>query len=333
MDWTMKLAAGLLAILLLLALSPTPLDPREQVDPVVGRNRPPGTRLLEVRLRDGKRLLADHIESSDQQLILITPDRSRTVDLGEVTNWGLDGIENSRLYLLGSDKLGRDVLSRLIVGARVSLTIGILAGTLAITLGILVGTLAAIGGPRIDNILMRGVDGILAFPAFFLVLALAAILQPSLGQVILLLGGTSWMSSSRLARAEILSLKQRDFVMASHSLGQRPLRIVTLHLIPNALTPLIVQATLMVGDLILTETALSFFGLGVQVSTPSWGSMILDGQNSMGTAWWVALFPGIAISLTVIAFNLLGDGLRDRLDPQRTRPFGGHAFSSGPRPH
>ena len=151
----------------------------------------------------------------------------------------------------------------------------------------------------------------------FLIIALAALFRPSTSFVIVLLGCTSWMGISRLARAEILSLGQREFVLASRAVGQRPLGILLRHQLPNALTPVVVSAALLVGNLILAEAALSFFGLGVQPPTPSWGNMITEGREAMTDAWWVAFFPGLAIALTVIAFNLLGDGLRDVLDPRK----------------
>jgi len=166
---------------------------------------------------------------------------------------------------------------------------------------------------------MRAVDAALALPRLFLILALVALLHPGLVAIVLILGGTSWMQISRLVRAEILSLKERDFVVAARAIGQTPLRILTRHLLPNALTPVLVQVGLLVGDVILAESTLSFLGLGVPPPVPSWGNLIADGSDRLLQAWWLATFPGLAIVLTVVAFNLLADGLRDALDPHRVR--------------
>ncbi|MCH9652097.1 MAG: ABC transporter permease [Deltaproteobacteria bacterium] len=317
MDWNLKIGLALLAFLTALAFTPPPFDPTAQVDPVSSRNLPPATRLLEVELNNGDLLLAAALDHDSQDLVLTGQGPQRTVPLKNIANLTAHGIEDSRLFLMGTDKFGRDIWSRVIAGARISLSIGLLSVMLAMTLGVLIGTLAAVGPSWLDSVLMRLVDGLLAFPAFFLVLALSALLEPTLGQVILILGSTSWMTITRLCRAEILSIKHRDFIIASRSLGIPTWRIALRHMLPNALTPLVVQATLLVGDLILAEAALSYFGLGVQPPTPSWGNMISDSQEALGTTWWIALFPGIAVAITVIAFNLLGDGLRTALDPKR----------------
>ena len=166
---------------------------------------------------------------------------------------------------------------------------------------------------------MRGVDALLAFPRLLLVLMLAALFRPSTALVIVVIGTASWMSLSRLVRAEILGLRKRQFILAARSLGLHPLRILRRHLLPNALTPVLVQASLLIGDVILLESSLSFLGLGVQPPTASWGNMIADGRDVLVTAWWVATFPGLAIVVAVLAFNLLGDRMRDLLDP-RTAP-------------
>lgn len=335
MDWNLKIGLSLLALLVIMALSSPPLDPTAQVDPVSSQNLPPATRLLEVQLKNGDLWLATSVEEGPHHLILESQGSTRTIPRENVANLTADGIEDSRFFLLGTDKFGRDTWSRLVASARISLSIGLLAVALAMTLGLLVGILAAVGPSWLDNVLMRLVDGLLAFPAFFLVLALSALLEPSLSQVILILGSTSWMTISRLSRAEIMSIKHKDFVLASRSLGIPTWRIALRHMLPNALTPLVVQATLLVGDLILAEAALSYFGLGVQPPTPSWGNMITDGREALGTGWWVALFPGIAVTLTVIAFNLLGDGLRTALDPRKrtsdAQPLLPWTDSSSPR--
>ena len=317
MNWSLRVGSFLVVGLAVVSLLPTPLDPVTQVDPVSSRYRPPGTTLQEIFLRDGRHLLADSVDEDGDALVVVRRGTAQTVKKEQVLNWQGGAIANRRTYILGTDKFGRDIWSRMMVGARVSLTIALLSVALSFTIGTVVGATAATASPGVDNLIMRAVDATMAFPPMFLVLAAAAIIGPGTVQVILLLGLTSWMTCSRLTRAELLSLKQRDFVLASRSTGQTPIRIVLRHLLPNALSPLVVDATLQVGGLILAEAALSFFGLGVQAPTPSWGNMIADGRTSLDESWWVALFPGIAIALTVIGFNLLGDGLRDCLDPQR----------------
>jgi peptide/nickel transport system permease protein len=235
-----------------------------------------------------------------------------------VRNLTASGVADHRRFLLGSDRFGRDILSRMLYGARVSLAVGVLAVLLAATLGVAVGSAAALGGPWIDAALMRTVDALLAFPWLFFLILIAALFRPTGLFVILFLGGTGWMGVSRLARAEILSLRQREFILAARAIGQRPFAILWHHLLPNALTPILVQATLLLGNIILLEASLSFLGLGIGPPTPSWGNMIAEGADVLATSWWVATFPGAALALTVIAVNLLGEGLRDALDP-RTR--------------
>lgn len=316
----------LIGLLVVLALLPTPYDPAEQVDPRVSRYRPPGTQLFEIQLHVGQRRLADSVEVRGSSVLLRWPGGEDEIPVANVANLHDGRIEDHRFFLLGSDKFGRDVWSRVLMGARISLYIGFLAVIIAFTIGLTVGAAAAISPPWVDMVLMRSVDALLSFPQLFLIIALAAIFRPGTGFVVLLLGCTSWMGICRLARAEIISVSQRDFVLASRGLGQKPLGILLRHQLPNALTPLLVSAALLVGNLILAEAALSFFGLGVQAPTPSWGNMITEGREVLGDAWWVAFFPGLAIALTVIAFNLLGDGLRDGLDPRKrahpsSRPF------------
>jgi len=301
-----------------------PQDPIEQVDPAVAQGRPPGTSLPEIHLRDGRRLLADRVARLPEGLVAERLGRSESFPAAAVANLTAGGVGDRRRFLLGSDRFGRDVLSRILYGARVSLAIGIFAVSLALTLGIAVGALAALGGSLLDALLMRLVDALLAFPSFFLVIALSALFHSGTVAVVLILAATSWMETSRLARAEIQSLKRRDFILAARATGEGPVAIFFRHLLPNALTPLLVQAALLVGSLILAESSLSFLGLGIQPPTPSWGNMVADGRDLLVTAWWMSTFPGAALALTVIAFNLLADGVRDLLDP---RSRGGLPFS------
>lgn len=295
-----------------------PYSPTHQLDPAGGRYRPPGTSLALVELAGERYLLVDHLERTPDGLVVERRGVRSELPASEILNLTPDGVADRRVYLLGTDGYGRDILSRMIYGARISLLVAVLSVGLALTAGLAVGSAAATGPRWLDALLMRGVDALLAFPWLFLVLTLTALFRPSTALVILVLGGTSWMGISRLVRAEILGLQNRQFILAARGLGLHPLRILWRHLLPNALTPVLVQATLAVGDLILAESALSFLGLGVQPPTASWGNMVADGRAVLVTAWWVSTFPGLAIVGIVVAFNLLGDRLRDVLDP-RTR--------------
>lgn len=217
---------------------------------------------------------------------------------------------------LGTDQYARDVLSRILYGARISLSIGLLAAGIAIGIGTVVGAVAGYLGGVVDTGLMRVVDMILSFPRLVLLITLAAVFEPGMGMVVGVLGLTLWPGTARLVRGEVLSLKEREFVEAARALGYSRRRIIFRHLIPNALAPVIVAATLGVGNVIVLEAGLSFLGLGVQPPTPSWGVMVADGRGDLLDAWWVATFPGLAIVFTVLSFNLVGDGLRDAMDPR-----------------
>lgn len=217
---------------------------------------------------------------------------------------------------LGTDELGRDVLSRIIWGGRVSLLVGFVAVGIATLIGTILGALAGYYGGWVDMVIMRFVDVMLCFPSFFLILAVIAFLEPSIWNIMAVIGLTSWMGVARLVRAEFLSLKEREFVLAERALGASSARIIFSHILPNALGPVFVSAILGVGNAILVESALSFLGIGVQPPVPSWGSMLASGKDYLGVAYWLSLFPGLAILLTVLAYNLFGEGLRDALDPR-----------------
>lgn len=212
----------------------------------------------------------------------------------------------SATFPLGTDGLGRDVLSRLIHGTRVSLAVGLVAVGIAVGIGTLVGALAALS-PKLDAPLMRATDIMLCFPAIFLILAVIAILQPSLMNVMIVIGLTGWMGTARLVRAELMSLRTRPFMEAARMAGVRPARLLARHLLPNALPPILTSASLGLAAAILTEAGLSYLGLGVQPPTPSWGAMLADGKGVMEAAWWLITFPGLAIVVTVLAFTFAAE--------------------------
>jgi peptide/nickel transport system permease protein len=215
----------------------------------------------------------------------------------------------SPAHWLGTDALGRDLLERILSGAAVSLGVAVTAVGLSALIGILVGALAGYYGSWRDRILMGLTDLFLCFPAFFLILAVVAMVGPGIFNVAVIIGATSWMSTARLIRAEILSLKEREFILAARALGAGHARIIFKHLVPNAIGPVIVNAVLGVSSAILMETGLSFLGIGVQPPTPSWGNILMDGKAVLGVAWWVTVFPGLAIFFTVLLVNLLGQRL------------------------
>jgi len=216
-------------------------------------------------------------------------------------------------HIMGTDSLGRDILSRMIYGARISLSIGIIAVGIATITGLILGSIAGFYGGFLDVLIMRFVDIMLCFPTLFLILAVVAILEPSIFNIMIIIGLTGWMGVTRLVRAEILTLKEREFIQAAKAIGASNFRIITRHLLPNCMGPVLVNATLGIAGAILLESGLSFLGLGVQPPVPSWGNILIEAKSTMGVAWWITVFPGLAILLTILGFNLIAEGLKQKI--------------------
>jgi peptide/nickel transport system permease protein len=234
----------------------------------------------------------------------------------------------SKRHLFGTDQLGRDVLSRMLFGARVSLAVGFVSVGIAATIGILLGAAAGYHGGLVDAVIMRLVDLVLVFPRFFLLLAVLAFLKPSIWTIMAVIGLTGWMGVARLVRAEFLALKEREFVLWSQAVGAGAFRIIWRHILPNAMAPVLVAMTLGIPAAILTESGLSFLGLGVQPPHATWGNMLTEGKDTIELAWWLSVYPGLAILVTVLSYNLFGEGIRDALDP-RLRQSAGRVVSRG----
>ena len=307
---------GALALLIAIAIGAdriAPADPIAQPDAVAGRFLPPGSSRTEIRLADGRSLLAERAAWTPAGLEIERLGHRRVIPAAEIA---ADDPPTERTFVLGTDRFSRDLLSRLIHGARTSLWVGILAAGLALGLGLLVGGAAGTAGGTLDSVLMRLTDALMAFPQLLIVIVLAALFHASSSTIILILGATGWMAVARLTRAEILTLKEQEFVIAAEAVGRSQPGVLLRHLLPNALTPVIAQTALRAGDLILVEASLSFLGLGTPPPYPTWGNMIAQGADVLTSAWWVAAFPGLAIATTVVALHLLADGLRAWLDPR-----------------
>jgi peptide/nickel transport system permease protein len=228
----------------------------------------------------------------------------------------------SSLHPLGTDQLGRDVLSRMLYGARVSLAVGFVSVGIATVIGIALGSAAGYHGGTVDAMVMRLVDLMLVFPRFFLLLAVLGFLRPSIWTIMAVIGLTGWMSVARLVRAEFLSLREREFVLWSQSIGASAFRIIWRHILPNAIAPVLVAITLGVPAAILAESGLSFLGLGVQPPHATWGNILSEGKDAIEIGWWLSVYPGVAILVTVLSYNLLGEGIRDALDPRLRQSVG-----------
>ena len=226
------------------------------------------------------------------------------------------------MYLLGTDELGRDVFARMLQGSMVSLSIGIVAVALAVSIGVTLGGIAGYFGERrlgfisVDTLIMRFTDVMLCFPTFFLILTVIALLPSSIYNIMIVIGVTGWMGTARFVRAEFLSLREQDFIVSATALGLPNWRIILLHMLPNAMVPVLVSATISVATAILTESALSFLGFGVQPPAATWGNILADGKGFIFDAPWLFFIPGLAILLVVLAFNLVGEGMREAMNPR-----------------
>ncbi len=302
-----RLRIGLAAVAALAGaclLGPIALPPLPQADPVHSALLPPGARVTAVVLDDGAALVAPHVEIGADAVTVRRGDRERSVPRSRVLE-----VRQHRFWL-GSDRFGRDVLRRMLVGGRISLAIAGLSALLALTLGGLVGVTAATSGRLVDALLMRTVDALLAFPVLFLMILASALVRPGPGLLVALLGLTSWMGLARLVRGQVLSLRTRPFILAARTSGTRWHRIATLHYAPNLVGPVSQDTALRLGDLVIAEATLSYLGLGVPPSLPTWGSMVAEGHRVMLDGWWLAVVPGIAIAWLVISLALIGDGLQ-----------------------
>ncbi|MDD3730463.1 MAG: ABC transporter permease [Endomicrobiaceae bacterium] len=219
-------------------------------------------------------------------------------------------------HFFGTDDLGRDVFSRMIYGSRISLAVGFISVFIILFIGTSLGIISGYFGGKTDSVIMRFTDIVLCFPTFFLILLIIAFLEPNIFNVMIVIGLTSWPGLARLIRAEVLSLKEREFISVAKMMGIDNLKIFAVHILPNIISPLMVYASLAIGGAILTESALSFLGLGVQPPMSSWGQILTSGKDYIYIAWWLSVFPGIAILITVLAFNLIGEAIRDVFDPK-----------------
>ena len=291
-------------------------DPDAQPDGLVLRDLPPFSRVDAILLADGSTRYADEISVLPGGGVRYRRGRTeKTLEADELAGRSQDDWHRRPVFLLGTDGFGRDLASRLVYGARIALSVGVLSALVGLFLGGGIGLAAGFAGGWVDAVLMRFADMLLAIPRLFLLLFLIALYSSSIATTILVLGMTAWMVPARLVRGEVLSLREREYVQAARSAGAPGWRVALVHLLPGAMAPLLVEGALRVANTILLESSLSFLGKGVPPPTASWGNIIADGRDSLLDAWWISTLPGLAIAATVIALTLVGDALRDRLDP------------------
>ncbi len=305
-----RLTVGGLTVVLMAAacaLGPLAVPPLAGVDPSHAALLPPGTRVTEVALNDGSAVVAPEVTRADGGLVVAGARRTVTIPLDRVKS-----LTTRRLWL-GSDRFGRDVLHDLLAGGRLSFLIASFSLVVALALGFAVGLLAATARGAVDAVLMRLVDALLAFPVLFLLILAVALFRPGPHLLVLVLGLTSWMGLARLVRGQVLSLRTRPFVAAAEVAGSRWYRTWLLHFVPNLVGPVSQDAALRLGDLVLAEATLSYLGLGVPPSTPTWGGMVAEGHKVLLEGWWLSTFPGLAIAALVIALALVGDGLQQAI--------------------
>ena len=314
--WPRRLRVGAAALAILAALCTLgPMlsaDPDAIVDPPAAGLLPPLTARWVVTLADGSTRAAENVAYGSDGLTITRAGKTEQIPAGEVS------AVHRRVFWFGTDTVGRDVLARVLAGGRISLLVGCLALAAALVVGVSLGLAAGWWGGVVDVLVMRIVDALLAIPMLFLLILIAALFRPSLTSLILVLGASSWMGVSRLTRGQVLSLKQREYILAARSLGAGPWRIALRHLLPNSLAPLTQDASLRLGDIILVEASLSYLGLGVQPPMASWGNMVSEGQVVLPHAWWITFLPGLGVTLTVIAAALVADGVGELVRGERT---------------
>ena len=310
--WLLAFIAGVVTLLPVL----WPRSPDRQLDPAVAGLARPGSRFEVVHLADGRSLAARSGEVGADEVRLDGQPRPTRVAFRDLAGGapGAGALETQH-FVLGSDEFGRDVAARLLAGGRVSLAVAAWTVLLISLVALPLGAIAGSAPPAVDRLILRTIEALQSFPRLFLLLGLAAIVRPGVLSVVLILGLTGWIPMARLVRAEVRALRDREFVLAARAAGAGRVRIVLRHLLPNALAPALIEASLAAASAIVNEAALSFLGFGLQPPAASWGNMIADGRSTLSGGWWVAFFPGAALALTAIAFNLIGEGLRDALDP------------------